>query len=243
MNNPNTIPTSAFHIPNDPEELPGPISEDIGKVLYNCSKNACFLKTVPMELVPGTNNIRACRSKLSLARFWLSWILMVGEASYGLLKFAYVTHYDIPVTKFGYLYSGIMTGMYWSGVVIMTLSFLRRYEIQEFINTVTYFNQYGGPQKNLTKRIDIMYLLLRFLPLGMYLLGASNCVVFLASKTAPITIYSSLDPSYRDKWFILVLHTLHDIVIPSYVNTTILFILLYILGYTELVKLQCNDYL
>ncbi|CAG7825462.1 unnamed protein product, partial [Allacma fusca] len=217
--------------------------EGIGKVLQRCSKNACFLQTVPLELVPGTNKIRVCRSKLPLVKFWLSWILILAEAVYAILKFAYVTHCDVPVTKFGYLYTGLMTGLYWVGVVVMLLTFLRRYELQEFVNTITYFNQHAGSQKKSAKGISIMYLLMRYLPVGIYLLSAGNAVVFLASKNSPITIYSSLDPSYRDRWFVLIPHILHDIVIPCHIVTTIQFVLLWVLGYLELVKLQCFEYL
>ncbi|CAG7725448.1 unnamed protein product [Allacma fusca] len=239
----NSDPPTVFHQINDPNELPAPISEGIGKVLQRCSKNACFLQTIPLELVPGTNKIRACRSKFAMAKFWLSWVIILAEAVHALFKFVYVTHYDVPVTRFGYLYTGLMTGLYWVGVILVLLTFLRRYELQEFINTISYCNQHAGSEKKSGKGISIMYLLMRYLPFGMYLLGGGNAVVFLACKNAPITIYSSLDSSYRDGWFVLIPHMLHDVMVPCHIITTILFALLWILGYLELVKLQCLEYL
>ncbi|CAG7734505.1 unnamed protein product [Allacma fusca] len=238
-----TLPPNLFHKVFYPNELKIPISGEIGKILYNCSKNACTARVIPFELNLWTKKIKVCSSNRQLLKFWLNCFWIMAEASYVLFRFAFVTYYKTPVTNFEYLYTSALMVVYCAGVFTMLLTYLRRYELQDLINTVVHFNEHGGPRTHVETKFTPVYFLLRFLPLGVYSLAGCSSLLFLACKTSPSSFYSVMDPSYRDSWLIVIPHCVHEFLVPAIIVTSFLFPVLNVLGFMELVKLAFSDYL
>ncbi|CAG7815502.1 unnamed protein product [Allacma fusca] len=230
-----------FESLNKPGQMETAVSEGLGKVLIKGLQNASQTNTVPLELDRQNQRVTVIVSAFKWTKFWLNFVWILAEAMYVVLRLTYVMVYNMEVSVFQLLYTSGLAVVYSAGAITMVLTFMRRYEFQDLINAVDYFNQRGGANMKHKKRLSVMYLLLKYLPIGVYCLGALCPMLFLTSKTSPCSFYSIMDPSYRDSWYIILLHCLHEVIVPAKVCTAFLFPVLWFIGFMELVKLKMKD--
>ncbi|CAG7655566.1 unnamed protein product [Allacma fusca] len=236
-------PDELFHKVFEPEVPLVPISVGIGQVLLKTVQRASRVNTIPLELDSSLKRVHVCKSRSKWFKFWLNCIWIITESIFVDVRFVQMNYYKMDVSTFQYLYTTGLAAVYSSGAIVMLLTYYRRYEFQDLINAVNHFNRNAGSRSRVRKKLTWIYLILSYLPIGVYLLSGSVGFLFLASKDVPGCLYSIMDLSYRDSWFILIPHALHEMIVPANVCTSLIFPVLWFVGFMELVKLKFMDFL